>query len=1092
MPHPEPQSATAGLESGELLEELAWLQGLARRLVGDRALAEDLVQETWLAGLRRFGRGSLPPRDWLLSRLRSSAWNRRRSERRRARREEGSARRDAEPSAGELVLRSEAQRTLLAAVLELPEELRDPLLMRFSGGLSVTEIAARQGCAKSTASGRIERGLQLLRERLGAAGGGAAWSSCLSLASLPGPALPHAPHGLWSTFLLSKYLKLVAATAALLLVIVVGRGGIARLVGGGGQSRSNEPQAALVPSLAQAPNPAAQPREPAELAPEPARRSIDQGTPPAALTALQDYVLSGTVTHVDGAPFPGVAVRMLAGERERKRSLSQADGSFELRLSPKELRELADASFLRARIVAAGDYERREVEFSDSDNADYPLPRSGSTDRLAALRLPPASGIEGRVRDERGAAVAGATVWLSISDPRQSDGVASYSGPTGPVEAQTDDLGAFQLLGVPPGDYLIEAEHRLYEAMRLPVSVSCALGERTRDVELELHRAQLLTGRVEDAAGQPLPDVYVIGVDDAGRSTVQSGPDGRFELPLRTGGPVDLQVYGSGRELVSPSLERGFSAADSSLVIVMRPLEATTVFQLIDALSGEPVTSAACELRVAAAEDRLTSLRHETLGAPRERPDGLVRSQAVDGEDVLLVEAPGYARHAVRVAHTSSRAPHQFVELEPAGGLRGRAFERGVPLGGARVRLHGARFRLNKPRLLWRDGSLAEAPGSDLQPSKLGYTVYGHKPVVGLDGPPPTHRYLPWSGVLAATRTDAEGRFAVNAVVEGPTYLSCENDAGIGALFFFEGEPTNDGQDLGDLRVPEGASVSGFVDLGGAPRGRRLRVEVDTPERSVEVSASGEFHLTDLPPGDLYLDVEEVGARDEPYLAFPPSFHLRLLPGEERRVVLPLAGWLACRLEASVTLSGRPCRRGAKLLVRPTGSGLSFVRARGATDSKGRIEDHLAARGLCDVQLHLPQTGAWPVRLQGERLLDLQPGALLREALDFPSCRLTLSLRNAAPTGSATHLDLALEPLGGELAPQTIRHIRFAPSAEDAALWSSAPLEISPGEYTASLESHLPPSADQAPPRETLARSVLRLPPGGELSVELDRDAGRR
>ena len=37
----------------DLLRHSAWVQALARTLVRDADLAEDLVQETWLAALRR-------------------------------------------------------------------------------------------------------------------------------------------------------------------------------------------------------------------------------------------------------------------------------------------------------------------------------------------------------------------------------------------------------------------------------------------------------------------------------------------------------------------------------------------------------------------------------------------------------------------------------------------------------------------------------------------------------------------------------------------------------------------------------------------------------------------------------------------------------------------------------------------------------------------------------------------------------------------------------------------------------------------------------------------------------------------------------
>lgn len=46
------------LGATRLLQHASWLQNLARTLVGDPARADDFVQETWLAALRR--RPSIP------------------------------------------------------------------------------------------------------------------------------------------------------------------------------------------------------------------------------------------------------------------------------------------------------------------------------------------------------------------------------------------------------------------------------------------------------------------------------------------------------------------------------------------------------------------------------------------------------------------------------------------------------------------------------------------------------------------------------------------------------------------------------------------------------------------------------------------------------------------------------------------------------------------------------------------------------------------------------------------------------------------------------------------------------------------------
>ncbi len=57
----------------ELLSQLGWLQGLVRGLVSDPGMADDVVQETWLATLSRLGRGGGLTRPWMARVARNSS-----------------------------------------------------------------------------------------------------------------------------------------------------------------------------------------------------------------------------------------------------------------------------------------------------------------------------------------------------------------------------------------------------------------------------------------------------------------------------------------------------------------------------------------------------------------------------------------------------------------------------------------------------------------------------------------------------------------------------------------------------------------------------------------------------------------------------------------------------------------------------------------------------------------------------------------------------------------------------------------------------------------------------------------------------------
>jgi hypothetical protein len=119
----------------------------------------------------------------------------RRTEGRRARREEGAAHEEATPSAGELAEQAELQRLLASAVLALTEPYRSTVLLRYFGGLSSFAIARREGVSAGTVRSRLKRALAQLKLDLDRAHGGErrAWILALvPVARVSSGALPAA------------------------------------------------------------------------------------------------------------------------------------------------------------------------------------------------------------------------------------------------------------------------------------------------------------------------------------------------------------------------------------------------------------------------------------------------------------------------------------------------------------------------------------------------------------------------------------------------------------------------------------------------------------------------------------------------------------------------------------------------------------------------------------------------------------------------------------------------------------------------------------------------------------------------------------
>lgn len=133
-------------------------------------VAQDVLLEAWTrrASYRAEGRF----RVFLLTIARARCLNRLRDDRRRLARTP--ALHDApgaeEPAgeAGQLegLLERERERQLRAALLALPERLREAVLLRFDQGLDYAEIARAAGCRESTARSHVFHALKKLRAAL--------------------------------------------------------------------------------------------------------------------------------------------------------------------------------------------------------------------------------------------------------------------------------------------------------------------------------------------------------------------------------------------------------------------------------------------------------------------------------------------------------------------------------------------------------------------------------------------------------------------------------------------------------------------------------------------------------------------------------------------------------------------------------------------------------------------------------------------------------------------------------------------------------------------------------------------------------------
>jgi RNA polymerase sigma factor (sigma-70 family) len=166
---------------GELYDRFGRVAyGLALRVLRDEKLAEDAVQEGFLAAWRNADR-FLPERGkastWLLTLVHRRAVDLvRREDSRRAEPIAEDAAAGASRSAEEDAwLRFERER-VQSALQQLPDQQREALELAYYGGFTQTELAERLGQPVGTIKSRMFTGLARLRELLAEPGHGeAAW-----------------------------------------------------------------------------------------------------------------------------------------------------------------------------------------------------------------------------------------------------------------------------------------------------------------------------------------------------------------------------------------------------------------------------------------------------------------------------------------------------------------------------------------------------------------------------------------------------------------------------------------------------------------------------------------------------------------------------------------------------------------------------------------------------------------------------------------------------------------------------------------------------------------------------------------------------
>lgn len=787
VPPPTASSAVPSPDSLSpevLLADSAWLRRLARRLTGDAERAADLQQDVALAALDAADRSRIG-RAWLAAVARRLAA----LVRRRSARESARLRRlplpQAAPAAAELVAAAELQQRAVAAVLALPPQYRDTVLMRFLRGLSLEETARQLGVGVETVRTRQKRALARLRAQLGT--GRRPVRPALAFLLPPGRRPARlllrvlVQTGMLTTGVVMK--KKFAGLAVALLVL--GIGSTPFWIGSSAAPDSRRP-AAPVPAAADSRRAGAQHGADGAAAGAAPRREVAPiAAPPApAETAIEVRVAWAD----DGTP---------AGERLILCREANGPATF--------------ASTAADGRVRFGDLEPGQHFVCDASNALVPATaRSGETVEVA-LSLPRGYAVRGRVVDaeERPVPFAEIVVQHGAQWPAW---VFAAGRADGGGRFAVDGLAGTQMITAR------DAHHGVCDGQVLD-----ALPDGTvwpGEVVLRFAGAgrASLRGRVVDDLQRPVAGAWVQVQPQryqrtlADGRTVASPPgelarsdaDGAFSAGWLAPGEHVLHVYRRG---YAPH-RRALQIADrepQAVTVVLQP--GATLAGTVRDGAGEPVAGAYVEVQQLEVPQQAMC----TTG-----PDGAFRFADLPPGDLdVVVTHARHSRQAHRITVAGTEAHAWDCVLTAAGVVRGRLLDaEGKPLGGWFVqRPRSARFgrtdddgRFTCAGCAPRGNVLLVRPRSGLEPVRARFADVAAGPdeqtfvvpagsgpsahlrgrCLGPDGAPlpgvVMHLHQELLHVHDGTRSRGDGTFDVGPLPPGsyrlaPLHADCEFEA---------------------------------------------------------------------------------------------------------------------------------------------------------------------------------------------------------------------------------------------------------------------------------------------------------------------------
>lgn len=789
----------------ELLAHAGWVRALARRLAGgDAGLADDLVQDTYLAALQRPPRRDRSLKPWLNTVVRNFMRERGRSEQHRRQREQIQPEPNL-PTPDVLLEKLSTQEQVVAAVRRLREPYRSTVLLHYFEGLLLSEIAEQQGLAAATVRQRLKRALEQLRTQLDSAYGGdrQAWIAAVST-WLGEPFTSLTTGGLTAGFITGVIAMSVPLKIALGISAIVGVWLSLDWI-------DREPR----------PEPEFQVRQQVEPIPMP--RVVSEDLERKDLNESANQVES-TSEDVAGVTIHQPAVLgicevhlRLVDEEERPISGVEVQGpDF---VENGELHAVSDAAGkVKFEVPMTAEASSAYFIFKKKGFAHssiFPALEVDAVKHLGDTVLEYGSEIYGSVVDANDHPVAGAKVWITKAESlilknKKNLRLHGFGNRRGAIE--TDAEGTFSIEGIPLGNWRVWSFKTGYQhAWSGSVRLKAGQPVNLKPLELSVMDARdQIAGEVVDADGIPLERVQ-IGIP--GKPDIAyTDADGKFHFVVKNRRPHDV------RARLQNSVWRGTTVRDvkTGTLDLRIQLQAAPQIELkVRDPEGKPVDDFV--LRV-----------YENNGGTYYRPllqFGQQTSIALpDVSFFVNVQAQGFTPHEIGPFEPESfRGPLELT-ITPSLGIRGLIRAAGTPVANADVKAYGAMGNGEAVKIL------------DEFHSKLGTYPQG------------------------VAESNAEGEFHLFLGESAFVYLQIQLPGYavevVGPLAY---EPT-EGISGVQVELKKGGTIQGQVRLAdnADPNGQPVAIEsLGHWPRMTRANADGFYQFEHVPAGDWYVRLTE-------------------------------------------------------------------------------------------------------------------------------------------------------------------------------------------------------------------------------------------